>query len=1211
MIKRISKIIIIAFVFLFVFSLSACKGPKEEPKDPTISFDKTTYEVEVGDEVTLTPVVKDLDNAEVVYEESVSGVVSSTAAGKYTAVKAGTVTITATLKGYTVSASVTITVKEIVLVDSITIKGEASMTEGDTQTLSATVAPDNAKDKTFKWSSSNSKIATISDAGLVTALKAGTVTITATANDASAKTATFKIVIKEKQILATAIDFDIQEKYYVGDEDTLVAKFTPTNTSIKVAAWSSTNPTVATIDEDGKLVAVNAGKVTIVAKASDGSGVKASKQITVEEFNGPTEVKYVGPTTFGANETYQLKASDFSSDAKEALEFLSYECFDDTVSVSDAGLITAVSSGTANVIVSIQGKAKIELTIAVKVVPVLYVDASLAGSSNGASVTSSLTTDALTFGTNAFDTITKAIAKATDGAYILVAKGTYAENININKSNIILVGPNNKVLGNDTRQDEAVLTGIVNIAKELENITIAGFKFAESAQIKNAAGAAGSGDAPATNLDGFKFAYNLVDTSLSSGKGFIYFVEGSSGYSYNLYFTGNKFTTSVENSALEAFVYIDNNTHLFVENNTFYNAPKMAFYINDTTKGLGGNAIIKNNTFDTVGTNAFHSNWGSPSPNLTKGFYIEVEGNTFKSVGADAIHFGQFNNADSYDHIYVKNNTFNSVGTGVYFNRVQNDYHIAVTNNTFNNDPTTAYFVNGWNAASNTKMVAGGNKYLDNGVESTPKAALYDAEKVAIDQVPDGSSTEEREAALGNHVEIRFAGSGVLKVNENLDLEVNFFGETEGNAPTFASSDATIASVDATGKVTALKAGDATITVTISSTVATVSLNVIDESQTMNELLKLLALNNNGVVMNKVITLKGNSDIDKRTYGSVNNYWAGTMPTIKADYMPLSTKKYGVWEYSEDENIKPLKDQQLRLIQAERTSTDYIVVHDTANSSKGANAKMNSDWAHHEQEDTTASWHYTVGNDGIYQVLENEKLIAWHAGDGTNWALDNNNSTTFYDTGVAYSVERPTVTLGEDGYFYIEGAKTTVKYPTQAGVTPHLNDLGILAFKGENGNYVIPTTHITGENYGQAICMRGGNLNAVAIESCINSDADLYLTWQYLAKLVTSLLLKYNLTPDRVSFHNNWSNKPCPHTMMDANLVNQFLKMVYVEYDVAKNYSDYTITFTSNNPDIIDNTGRVVSWPTYTTNVSYTVTVTKGSESASMTLHSLVIGKNC
>ena len=1212
MVKRISKLFMIVFLLIFAFSFAACKKKENEEENkggedkqiPTISFQTTSYELEVGEEVTLSPVIKNLENGEIEYSEDKTGVVTSEVNGTYKAVAAGTVTVTAKIKGYDASASVTITVKEVyvpVLVSEITVEGNASMTEGDTQTLTATVLPENADDKTFKWSTSNAKIGTITDAGVVTAVKAGTVTFTATANDGSKKSGSLKVVIKEKQILATSINFEIADSFYVDDEATLEAVIEPSNASVKVARWSSTNPTVATVDETGKLKAVAAGKVTIVCETTDGSNLKASKQIEVKEFNGPKTVSYVGPTTFGLTETYQLSAKDFTSDAKGELEFVSYECFDDALEVSATGLVTPKAEGSATLIVSVKGISNIEVSIQIKIVSPLYVNKAWAGSADGASVGESLV-----FGTNAFDTITKALAKATNGAFIYVAAGTYDESFTISYSDIALLGPNDKVLGNDTRAEEAILTGKITLAKELKNTTIAGFKFTGNAQVVNNKGGNGSGAEPAMNLNGFKFAYNLVDTSLTSGKGVIYFVEGSSGYSYYLDFIGNKFTTSAT-STLEAYVYIDNNTHLTIENNTFFNAPAKAFYINDTDKGLGGNSIIKDNTFDTIGTNAFHANWGSPSPNLTKGYYIEMSGNTFKNVNGYAIFFGRFNNADSYDHISITGNTFTSVGTGVHFDRVQDEYHITVTKNTFTNDPTKAYFSNLWrdDTSKNAKIAAGGNTYLDGENAIEAKASLYDADKVSLDPIPEEQPVvDDRPEALGNHIEIRFEGSGVLKLQEAVELDVKYFGETEGATPKFASSDATVASVDEVGKVTALKAGEATITVTINSINATVSFNVIDESQTMNELLKLIALNNNGVVMNRVITLKGSSDIDSRVYGSVNNYWAGTMPTIKADYMPMSTLKYGVWEEDASGN-------QTTCLQDERTSTDYIVVHDTANSNKGANAKMNSDWAHHPQSDTTASWHYTVGNDGIYQVLENEKLIAWHAGDGTNWALDNNNSTTFYDTGVAYTVERPTVTLGDDGYFYIEGQKTTVKYPTAAGVTPHLNDLGILAFKGDNGNYVIPTTHITGENYGQAICMRGGNLNAVAIESCVNADSDLYLTWQYLAKLVTSLLIKYNLTPDRVSFHNNWSNKPCPWTMMNANLVSQFLKMVYVEYEVAKNYSDYTITFTSNNPEIIDNTGRVVNRPKYTTNVSYTVTVTKGTESTSMTLHSLVIGENC
>ena len=92
-------------------------------------------------------------------------------------------------------------------------------------------------------------------------------------------------------------------------------------------------------------------------------------------------------------------------------------------------------------------------------------------------------------------------------------------------------------------------------------------------------------------------------------------------------------------------------------------------------------------------------------------------------------------------------------------------------------------------------------------------------------------------------------------------------------------------------------------------------------------------------------------------------------------------------------------------------------------------------------------------------------------------------------------------------------------------------------------------------------------------------------------------------------FHNNFSNKTCPQTMMTAKKTEMFLDMCYLEYYVAKNYSDYTITFTSNNPEIVDNEGRIVgNGPYKTTEVSYTITVTKGTESKSVTVYSVVQG---
>lgn len=64
-----------------------------------------------------------------------------------------------------------------------------TMTEGDTQVLTATISPDNASDKSVTWSSSNAEVATVSSSGVVAAIKAGSATITVTTTDGG-KTAT-------------------------------------------------------------------------------------------------------------------------------------------------------------------------------------------------------------------------------------------------------------------------------------------------------------------------------------------------------------------------------------------------------------------------------------------------------------------------------------------------------------------------------------------------------------------------------------------------------------------------------------------------------------------------------------------------------------------------------------------------------------------------------------------------------------------------------------------------------------------------------------------------------------------------------------------------------------------------------------------------------------------------------------------------------------
>jgi len=91
-----------------------------------------------------------------------------------------------------------------VKVSGITISGTQTINLNSSSpktTLSATVTPSNAANKSVTWSSSNNNVATVSSTGVVTGVEAGTATITAKANDGSGKSATYKITVNKKVII--------------------------------------------------------------------------------------------------------------------------------------------------------------------------------------------------------------------------------------------------------------------------------------------------------------------------------------------------------------------------------------------------------------------------------------------------------------------------------------------------------------------------------------------------------------------------------------------------------------------------------------------------------------------------------------------------------------------------------------------------------------------------------------------------------------------------------------------------------------------------------------------------------------------------------------------------------------------------------------------------------------------------------------------------
>ncbi|HIR29764.1 MAG TPA: Ig-like domain-containing protein [Candidatus Coproplasma stercorigallinarum] len=190
--------------------------------------------------------------------------------------------------GYTISAEEPDPDDPIVVTGITLDKTTATVEEGATVALTATVTPGNATDKTVTWSTSNEAIATVSG-GVVTGVKAGEVTITAKAGDKSATcTVTVTAAATEPEVVPvtgvtlsqTAVTLDIDQSI------TLTATVAPENATNKAVRWASDKTDVATVDANGKVTAVAAGTANITVTTADG-GKTATCAVTVNPATDP------------------------------------------------------------------------------------------------------------------------------------------------------------------------------------------------------------------------------------------------------------------------------------------------------------------------------------------------------------------------------------------------------------------------------------------------------------------------------------------------------------------------------------------------------------------------------------------------------------------------------------------------------------------------------------------------------------------------------------------------------------------------------------------------------------------------------------------------------------------------------------------------------------------------------------------------------------
>ena len=227
-------------------------------------------------------------------ELSTSGVISGTPTAQGTS----NFTVTASNNGGSDSKEFTLTIDQqgTIHVTSVSLdKTDLSLTVGGSETLTATITPDNASNKNVTWESSNTNVATVDANGEVTAVSAGTATITATADG---KSATCTVTVTAATVPVTGVTLNkTSTSLYVGDTETLTATVQPGNASNQTVTWSTSDASVATV-ENGVVRATGRGTATITVTTVDG-GFTADCTVTVSRYS-----------TGGGSTTYAITAPD-------------------------------------------------------------------------------------------------------------------------------------------------------------------------------------------------------------------------------------------------------------------------------------------------------------------------------------------------------------------------------------------------------------------------------------------------------------------------------------------------------------------------------------------------------------------------------------------------------------------------------------------------------------------------------------------------------------------------------------------------------------------------------------------------------------------------------------------------------------------------------------------------------------------------------------
>lgn len=322
------------------------------PKSLTVSPQSLNLKLG-GSSQLIASVLPEKSNSQISWSSTNSRVATVDSNGLVSAVGMGNATIIArTINDITYNVNVLVGNYSKELRSILVTTNYISLAVSNSKQLAVAFTPADASNKNVFWTSSNPSVATVDKYGVVKAISPGSTIIKATSEDGGyTDTATIEVVNYDNIIEEKSIAFD-SSSYTVGIGSTksLIPIITPSNATFKSVRFESSNPSIATVDENGVVRGLKEGTVSITA-TTNRNRLKATTTIIVKYINATSVKVNTTNVNLGKNETFTLVATVLPSDATN--KKVSYSVSNSNIATIDAnGIITGKNTGTATITIT-------------------------------------------------------------------------------------------------------------------------------------------------------------------------------------------------------------------------------------------------------------------------------------------------------------------------------------------------------------------------------------------------------------------------------------------------------------------------------------------------------------------------------------------------------------------------------------------------------------------------------------------------------------------------------------------------------------------------------------------------------------------------------------------------------------------------------------------------------------------------------------------